>query len=98
MVVSTGMFHMLKDPVQMLRECYRVLNTGGDALIYDPAQVSSKIDKRRRKASLLPLERRLSIDSLSCIQYQVKIHDLSINSKHLASFDAVRSIVNQGIP
>lgn len=52
MVVSTGMLHMLKSPVKVLRECYRVLKSGGETWIYDPAQVSSQIDKRKWKASL----------------------------------------------
>jgi len=52
MVISTGMLHMLKDPIKVLRECYRVLKHGGEAWIYDPAQVSSLIDERRWKDSL----------------------------------------------
>jgi len=51
MVISTGMLHMLKNPVKMLKECYRVLKLGGETWIYDPAQVSSQIDKRKWKAS-----------------------------------------------
>ena len=51
MVISTGMLHMLKDPVKVLKECYRVLKLGGETWIYDPAQVSSQIDKRKWKAS-----------------------------------------------
>ena len=31
MVISTGMLHSLKDPVRVLRECYRVLKQGGEA-------------------------------------------------------------------
>jgi ubiquinone/menaquinone biosynthesis C-methylase UbiE len=52
MVISTGMLHMLKDPSKVLKECYRVLKPGGKAWIYDPAQVSSKIDKTKWEASL----------------------------------------------
>jgi ubiquinone/menaquinone biosynthesis C-methylase UbiE len=59
MVISTGMLHMLKDPIKVLRECYRVLRIGGEAWIYDPAQVSSQIDIRRWKASLTFGERFL---------------------------------------
>ena len=51
MVISTGMLHMLRDPIKMLRECYRVLKPGGEAWVYDPAQVSTQIDKGKWKAS-----------------------------------------------
>lgn len=51
MVISTGMLHMIRDPIKMLRECYRVLKPGGEAWIYDPAQISSQIDVKEWKAS-----------------------------------------------
>jgi ubiquinone/menaquinone biosynthesis C-methylase UbiE len=56
-IISTGMLHMLKDPVKMLEECRRVLKPGGKAWIYDPARVSSQIDKKRWKQSFTFLER-----------------------------------------
>lgn len=57
MVISTGMLHMLRDPVRMLKECYRVLKQGGEAWIYDPASVSSQMDKEKWKASLNVMEK-----------------------------------------
>lgn len=51
MVISTGMFHTLKDPIRVLRECNRVLKQGGRAWIYDPAQVTSQIDIGQWKGS-----------------------------------------------
>lgn len=50
-VISTGMLHMLRNPSRMLGECRRVLKPGGEAWIYDPARVSSQIDKKRWKNS-----------------------------------------------
>jgi ubiquinone/menaquinone biosynthesis C-methylase UbiE len=57
MVLSTGMLHMLKDPVAVLRECNRVLKYGREAWFFDPARVSSQIDKKKWRASLSLLER-----------------------------------------
>ena len=56
-VISTGMLHMLKDPIKVLEECYRVLKQGGEAWIYDPARVSSQMDKEKWKASLNFIEK-----------------------------------------
>jgi ubiquinone/menaquinone biosynthesis C-methylase UbiE len=57
MVLSTGMLHMLKDPVAVLRECNRVLKYGREAWFFDPARVSSQIDKKKWRASLSLVER-----------------------------------------
>jgi SAM-dependent methyltransferase len=35
LVVSTGVFHHLKSPQMVFKECYRVLKSGGEAWIYD---------------------------------------------------------------
>ncbi len=52
MVISTGMLHMVRDPVTIFQEIYRVLKPGGRGWILDPARVSSGIDKEKWKASL----------------------------------------------
>ena len=52
MVISTGMLHSLKDPVKVFKEVYRVLKSGGQAWIYDPAKVASGVDRLKWKASL----------------------------------------------
>jgi ubiquinone/menaquinone biosynthesis C-methylase UbiE len=52
MVISTGMLHSLKNPVAVLKEIYRVLKIGGEAWIYDPANVTTYIDIKKWKASL----------------------------------------------
>jgi ubiquinone/menaquinone biosynthesis C-methylase UbiE len=57
MVISTGMLHLLKDPVGVVKECYRVLKPGGKAWIYDPAQLTSQVNIRRWKASFTLIER-----------------------------------------
>ncbi len=62
MVFSTGMLHSLRKPdiiIKVLKECYRVLIPDGEAWIYDPAKVSSGIDKKVWKASLTLREKFL---------------------------------------
>ena len=56
-VMSTGMLHVLRNPVRTLRECWRVLKPGQQAWIYDPARVCSQVDMAEWKASLSPFER-----------------------------------------
>jgi len=57
MVISTGMLHSLKNPVNVLLEIKRVLKDGADAWIYDPANVIQYIDRKKWKASLNLRER-----------------------------------------
>ena len=58
-VISTGMLHVLRDPVSALRECWRVLKPGQEAWIYDPARVSSQVNVTEWKASLNSFERHM---------------------------------------
>jgi ubiquinone/menaquinone biosynthesis C-methylase UbiE len=57
MVLSTGMLHSLKNPLRVFKEIYRVLKTGGEAWIYDPAKVARYIDQKKWKNSLTCQER-----------------------------------------
>lgn len=61
MVISTGMFHSLKNPVRVLQECWRVLKNGGQVWIWDPAQVSSRVNSKEWLSSLTPWERFLTV-------------------------------------
>lgn len=84
MVISTGMLHMLRDPVKVLRECCRVLKPGGDAWILDPARVSSQMDVKEWKASLNFLER------LSYVLFKLY---LRMNPTHTYSRDQVEQLI-----
>jgi ubiquinone/menaquinone biosynthesis C-methylase UbiE len=57
MVISTGMLHSLKNPVNVLKEIKRLLKQGSEAWIYDPANVIQYIDRKKWKASLNLRER-----------------------------------------
>jgi ubiquinone/menaquinone biosynthesis C-methylase UbiE len=57
MVISTGMLHSLKDPSKVLQEIYRVLKAGREAWIFDPAKVTSAVDRKKWKATLNLRER-----------------------------------------
>jgi ubiquinone/menaquinone biosynthesis C-methylase UbiE len=57
MVISTGMLHALKEPVAVLQEIHRVLKTGRQAWIFDPAKVASRVDRKKWQASLSLRER-----------------------------------------
>ncbi|MDX2499482.1 MAG: class I SAM-dependent methyltransferase [Deltaproteobacteria bacterium] len=52
MVISTGMLHSLKNPVDVLTQINRVLKKDADAWIYDPANVIRYINKSKWKSSL----------------------------------------------
>jgi ubiquinone/menaquinone biosynthesis C-methylase UbiE len=53
MVISTGVFHSLKRPEVFLNECHRVLKTGREAWVFDPAVIVSS------RVSLLGVGRKL---------------------------------------
>jgi ubiquinone/menaquinone biosynthesis C-methylase UbiE len=57
MVISTGMLHSIKEPAKVLKEIYRVLKEGREAWIFDPAKVTSAVDRKKWKASLNLRER-----------------------------------------
>jgi ubiquinone/menaquinone biosynthesis C-methylase UbiE len=57
MIVSTGAFHELKNPAKVLNECYRVLKSGGEVFIHDPARVSAGVDTKKWIDSLNFLEK-----------------------------------------
>ena len=57
LVISTGMLHSLKEPVNVLQEIYRVLKAEREAWIFDPAKVASQVDRKKWKASLNLRER-----------------------------------------
>ena len=57
MVISTGMLHSLKHPAGVFREMYRVLKKGGQAWVYDPANIGSYHEKKEWKASLASHEK-----------------------------------------
>jgi ubiquinone/menaquinone biosynthesis C-methylase UbiE len=57
MVISTGMLHSLKEPVNVLQEIYRVLKPDSEAWIFDPAKVASAVDRQKWKESLNLRER-----------------------------------------
>jgi ubiquinone/menaquinone biosynthesis C-methylase UbiE len=49
MVISTGVFHSLKDPVRFINECYRILRRGSEAWIYDPARIMASKESVMRQ-------------------------------------------------
>ena len=75
MVISTGMLHAIKDPVKIIREMYRVLKTGGEAWIFDPARVSGAVDREKWQAALNLRERFfLKLFKLSGIHKPIKTY------------------------
>jgi ubiquinone/menaquinone biosynthesis C-methylase UbiE len=57
MIVSTGVFHELKNPIKVLNECYRVLKPAGKLFIHDPARVSAGVERKKWIDSLNFLEK-----------------------------------------
>ena len=57
MVISTGMLHSIKEPAKVMQEIYRVLKARGEAWIFDPAKVTSAVDRKKWRASLNLRER-----------------------------------------
>ena len=57
MVISTGMLHSIKEPAKVLQEIYRVLKAGREAWIFDPAKITSAVDRKKWKTSLNLRER-----------------------------------------
>jgi ubiquinone/menaquinone biosynthesis C-methylase UbiE len=57
MIVSTGAFHELKNPIKVLNECYRVLKSDGEVFIHDPARVSAGVERKKWMDSLNFLEK-----------------------------------------
>lgn len=84
MVISTGMLHSLKNPVGVFREIFRVLKKGGQAWVYDPANLGSYQTKKKWKASLAFHERFFLL-----LFTTLKIHQ---KAKPL-SFQKIRSII-----
>ena len=75
MVISTGMLHSLKEPAKVIQEMYRVLKTGGEAWIFDPARVSGAVDRKQWQASLNWRERFfLKLFQLSGLHKPIKTY------------------------
>lgn len=51
-IISTGMLHSLREPVKVFKEIRRLLKPDGAAWIYDPANVSSLLDRTKWLATL----------------------------------------------
>ncbi len=58
-IVSTGVFHELKNPIKVLDECYRVLKPEGEVFIHDPARVSAGVERKKWIDSLNILEKTI---------------------------------------
>ena len=57
MVISTGSFHAWRNPVRVMNECRRVLKTGCEAWIYDPAKLVTDAAKNELLGSLQGFDR-----------------------------------------
>jgi SAM-dependent methyltransferase len=79
MVVSTGMLHMLRGSCQGAQECSQGSEARREAWIYDPARVSSQIDKKLGK-TLLPFG---EMDLPLLVSTHVSIRPTSIHGSRL---------------
>lgn len=84
MVISTGMLHALKDPIKVFRECFRVLKQGGEAWIYDPAQVSNRRDANAWKDTFNVYEK---------IMYRVFRLYTRINASHTYDREQIAALI-----
>lgn len=56
-VISTGSLHAWKSPVLIINECYRVLKSGGEAWLLDPAQIMTTETQQFLSRGLQPMDR-----------------------------------------
>ena len=52
MITSTGALHSWRNPTKVIGECHRVLKSGKEAWIYDPARIVTKENVKSWKESL----------------------------------------------
>jgi ubiquinone/menaquinone biosynthesis C-methylase UbiE len=75
MVISTGMLHSIKEPTKVLQEIYRVLKPGREAWVFDPARVTSAVNREKWKASLNLRERFFfRLFQLAGLHKPIKVH------------------------
>jgi len=84
MVISTGALHAWKNPVQVMRECHRVLKPGRVAWIYDPAHVVTEQTEEILRRGLRGIDR-----------LAFKWGSWSTKAAEPLSDDRIRSILDQ---